>query len=175
MDRKMYLETSRMVIRNFTPEDALDLYEILGDDETMENCEPPYSFQKTKDFLESFCINRNGALAAIHKESNKVIGYILFNECSSGIYEIGWFFNRNFWRHGFAYESCKALIDYAFEELSAHKIFAETTDTVKSAGLMQKLGMQFESIQSSPADNMHDNGTDLYFYGLLKDDWKARL
>lgn len=43
----MYPETQRMIIRNFTTEDAKDLYEILGDDKTMEYCEPAYCFEKT--------------------------------------------------------------------------------------------------------------------------------
>lgn len=110
----MYIETPRMIIRDFTPEDAADLHEIFGDDETMENCEPAYDFEKTKEFLTSFCIGRKGAVAAVHKESNKVIGYILFNEADEGVFEMGWFYNRSFWRQGYAYESCKAMIDYAF-------------------------------------------------------------
>ena len=76
----MYIETSRMIIRDFTLEDATDLHDIFGDDETMENCEPAYDFEKTKEFLTSFCIGRKGAVAAVHKESGKMMGYILFNE-----------------------------------------------------------------------------------------------
>lgn len=110
----MYIETPRMIVRDFTLEDAADLQEILGDDETMKYCEPAYDFEKTEKFLTSFCIGRKGAVAAVHKESGKMIGYILFNEIDEGIYELGWFFNRSFWRQGYAYESCKAVIDYAF-------------------------------------------------------------
>ena len=110
----MYIETTRMIIREFTPEDAVALHDILGDDETMANCEPAYDFEKTKDFLTSFCIGRKGAVAAIHKESGKLIGYILFNELNEGVYEMGWIYNRSFWRQGYAYESCKAVIGYAF-------------------------------------------------------------
>ena len=33
----MYIETERMVIRDFLQSDAADLHEILGDDETMEH------------------------------------------------------------------------------------------------------------------------------------------
>ena len=44
----MHIETPRMLIRNFIPEDANDLYEILGDAETMEYSEPPYDMDKTK-------------------------------------------------------------------------------------------------------------------------------
>ena len=58
---KMYIETPRMIIRDFTPEDAADLHEIFGDDETMENCELAYDFDKTEKFLISFCIERKGA------------------------------------------------------------------------------------------------------------------
>ena len=72
----MHIETPRMLIRNFIPEDANDLYEILGDAETMEYSEPPYDWDKTKQFLASFCIARGRAVAAVHKESGKVIGYI---------------------------------------------------------------------------------------------------
>jgi len=33
----MYIETERLLIRDFMLEDAADLHEILGDDETMEH------------------------------------------------------------------------------------------------------------------------------------------
>lgn len=168
----MNIETPRMIIRDFTPEDAADLHEIFGDEETMKNCEPAYDFEKTKGFLTSFCIGRKGAVAAVHKESNKVIGYILFNEADEGVYEMGWIYNRSFWRQGYAYESCKAVIDYAFTEKKAHKVFAEAIDTMKSVSLMQKLGMQLEGIQRSQTKDNHGNWADLYFYGLLEDDWR---
>lgn len=168
----MYIETTRMIIREFTPEDAADLHDIFGDEKTMENCEPAYDFEKTKDFLASFCIGRKGAAAAVHKESGKVIGYILFHESCEGVYEMGWFYNRSFWGQGYAYESCRAVIDYAFNKLNAHKVFAEGIDTVKSVGLMEKLGMRLEGIQKSQAKDNQNNWADLYFYGLLEDDWR---
>lgn len=170
----MNIETLQMIIRDFTPEDATDLYEILGDEETMENLEPAYSVEKTKEFILSFCIGRHGAAAAVQKESNKLIGYILFNEIEEGIYEMGWIFNRSFWRQGYAYESCKAVIDYAFSELGVHKVFAETIDGVKSVRFMQKLGMRPEGIQRSQTKNLHGDWSDLYLYGLLEDEWRKQ-
>ncbi len=166
------IETERLVIRHFTSDDVHDLYDILGDAETMKKCEPAYDVEKTKDFLHSFCIGRNGAVAAVHKQSQKVIGYILFNEIDPSVYEIGWFFNRNYWRQGYAYEACKAVIDYAFRELNVHKVFAETIDSIKSVGLMQKLGMKLERTQRSQIKDNDGNRADLYLYGLLAEDWK---
>ena len=168
----MYIETQRMIVRDFIPEDAADLYEILGDTETMENCEPAYDFEKTKEFLTSFCIGQRGAVAAVHKESSKMVGYILFNELEMGVFEMGWVFNRSFWRQGLAWESCRAVIDYAFAERKAHKVFAETIDAVKSIGLMQKLGMNLEGIQRSQTRDNHGAWADLNFYGLLEADWR---
>lgn len=169
----MNIETPRMVIRGFLPEDAPGLFDIFGDDETMANCEPVYDFQKTSAFLASFCIEKNGAVAAVQRNTEKLIGYILFNELDPGVFEMGWIFHRNFWRQGYAYEACSAVIDYAFAKGMAHKIFAETIDPVKSAGLMQKLGMQLEGIQRKQVQDNEGNWADLYFYGLLYADWKT--
>ena len=66
------------------------------------------------------------------------------------------------------------MIDYAFGELKAHKIFAEAIDAVKSVGLMQKLGMQLEGIQRSQIKDNHGNWVDIYLYGLLADDWRKQ-
>ena len=67
----MNIETARMVIRDFTINDINDMQDILGDAETMKNCEPAYTIEKTADFLQKFCIEKGGAVAAVHKETPK--------------------------------------------------------------------------------------------------------
>ena len=166
----MYIETGRMVIRDFIMDDLSDMHAILGDDETMKNCEPAYTLENTAEFLRKFCIEKRGSAAAVHRETGRVIGYILFNECLEEVYEIGWFFNRNFWRKGFAFEACKAVIDYAFDKMNVHKIFAETIDGLVSVGLMKKLGMKPEGIQRSQTKDTSGNWADLYLYGILAED-----
>lgn len=167
----MFIETERMIIRDFVPEDAADLQEIFGDAETMKNCEPPYDFAKTEAFLREFCIGRHGAAAAVLKENRKVIGYILFKETEPCVYEIGWIFNRQYWRKGFACESCRAVMGYGFSERGAHKIYAEAIDGVKSVGLMKKLGMRLEGIQREHTDDNFGHWVDLYLYGILENEW----
>lgn len=168
----MYIETKRLIIRDFTAEDASDLHEILGDEETMENMEPAYTFEKTRNFLETFCIGRKGAIGAVCKNNGKLIGYILFHEADEDVYEIGWIFNKAYWHQGYAYEACAKVIDYAFSQRKAHKVFAETIDGVKSVGLMKKLGMQPEGIQRSHTKDNQGSWRDFYLYGLLREDWK---
>ena len=166
----MYIETDRMVIRDFTMDDLNDLHDIFGDNETMKNCEPAYTVEKTADFLQKFCIEKRGAVAAVHKDTSKIIGYILFKEYDEEVYEIGWIFNKDYWRQGYAFESCKAVIDYAFDSMNIHKIFAEAIDGIKSVGLMKKLGMRSEGIQRSQTKDNVGNWADLYFYGILAED-----
>ena len=166
----MYVETDRMVIRDFKMDDLNDMHDIFGDAETMKNCEPAYSIEKTADFLQKFCIDKNGAVAAVHKEANKVIGYILFKEYDEEVYEIGWIFNKDYWRQGYAFESCKAVMDYAFHNMNVHTVFAEAIDGIKSVGLMKKLGMKLEGIQRSQAKDNFGNWADLYLYGILAED-----
>lgn len=165
------LETSRLLLRPFCQEDAADLHAILGDEETMRFSEPPYTLAQTEAFLTSFCIRRRGAVAAVHRESGKLIGYMLFNSISADVYEMGWFFNRRIWGQGYAYEACKALIHHAFTRLNAHKIIAETIDPVNSVRLMKKLGMREEGIQRQQLRDNAGHWADLHLYGLLAEDW----
>ena len=113
----MNLETERLIIRDFKLSDIDDLYEIFSDDEVMEYIEPVYDRNKTLNFLKEFCIEHKGAFACVNKENEKVIGYIIFNEYEDKVYELGWIFNKEYWGKGYAYESCDAVIKYAFSEM----------------------------------------------------------
>ena len=166
----MLIETGRLIVREFSPDDGNDLHEILGDAETMKYCEPAYCFDQTQKFLEEFCIGRKGALAVVLKDSKKVIGYILFKPWDGSVYEIGWIFHKNYWRQGYAYEACSALIDCGFQEWNIHKVVAETIDGQKSVWLMEKLGMKREGVQRSQTKDSDGNWADLYLYGLLRED-----
>ncbi|NLC40708.1 MAG: GNAT family N-acetyltransferase, partial [Clostridiaceae bacterium] len=135
---------------------------------------PPYDERMTRKFLEGFCIKEKRALAVIHKEDRKLIGYALFSDrLEADVYEIGWIFNKDYWRKGLAYEAMNALIEYAFTELGAHKVFAEAIDDVKSVGLMKKLGMSHEGTQKQQMRDQDGQWRDLHFYGLLGDERRS--
>lgn len=167
----MLLETERLRIRRFEKYDAEDLYEILGDSETMKYLEPPYTLEKTRKFLHSFCMERQGAAAAECKVTGKMIGYILFSAVGENEYEIGWIFNRSFWRKGYAGEACEAVIRYAFSQKNAHRIFAETIDADKSVGLMKKLGMKPEKVEKNGAKDRSGKRVDLYVYSITGEEY----
>ena len=170
----MYLKTERLIIRDFLPDDISDLQEIFGDPETMQFCEAPYDLARTTSFLQEFCIRRRGAVGVALRNSGKLIGYILLHSLEADVYEIGWWINRQFWRHGYAYEACCAVINHTFLQLHAHKIFAETVDNIGSTALMKKLGMQQEGIQRLQTRDLKGKWCDLHLYGILADEWTSR-
>jgi RimJ/RimL family protein N-acetyltransferase len=170
----MHLETNRMTLRNFTLEDLNDLHEIFSDPVVMENIEPPYDLEKSKNFLNSFCIERKppGGFAATLKETGKVIGYVLFKSVDyPEVYEMGWIFNKDYWRKGYAFEICARLIQHGFEDMKLHRIFAEATDADKSVPLMKRLGMQQEGVQRKACKHYKRGWCDLYWYAILAEDY----
>lgn len=166
------METERLTIRPFEPTDAPALQAILGDAETMAFVEPPYDLVRTEAFLRDFCIGRQGAKAAVLRETGQVIGYLLFKPLEPGVYEMGWIFHRAYWRRGYAHEACRELVRYAFESLGAHKVTAETIDPVRSAGLMRKLGMRLEGVQRLHTHDNDGQWRDLHLYGLLREEYE---
>lgn len=168
----MRIETGRMLIRPFQADDLDDLQEILGDPEVMAQAEPAYDAEKTRAFLMDFCVARQGAVAVCLKDSGKVIGYALCaDRHEKDVYELGWLFNRAYWRQGLAYESMSALIAYLFTEANAHKVFAEAVDEIKSVPLMKKPGLKHEGTQKKHARDNTGAWRDLHFYGLLQEDY----
>ena len=165
----MFIRTQRLIIRDYSPADWQDLHEIFSDPAVMKECEPPYNEEQTREALDYF-IKKSIAFAVVLADSGKVIGHALFSQLpppeETGIYEIGWIYNRSYWRLGYACEASRALIDYGFRELKLHKITAETIDPVKSAGLMRKLGMSHEGTFHGHTKDLDGNWVDLYWYGI---------
>ncbi len=164
------LETQRLLIRNYLPEDADGFHAIFSDPEVMRACEPPYDRAASEKWLRYF-IRNPIAFAVVEKESGTVIGHALFKQLpgdADGIWEIGWIYNQAFWRRGYAYEAARALMDYGFSALGLHKVCAETIDPVKSVSLMEKLGMTREGVfRQHTKHPVSDAWVDLYWYAAL--------
>ena len=165
------LETERLMLRPWREEDLEDFYRyasVPGVGE-MAGWDHHENREKSAAILKLF-MDEKKTLALEEKATGRVIGYILFHELDEGVYEMGWFFNRTCWGNGYALEACKAVVDHAFNQQNAHKIFAETIDGGRSVGLMKKLGMKPEGIQRSQVKDRSGTWADLYLYGLLAED-----
>jgi ribosomal-protein-alanine N-acetyltransferase len=139
------IETERLIIREHLPSDWTDLYEYLSLPETYI-FEPgePISIDQAKQLSIEKSKERS-FLPVILKSIQKMIGHLYFNQIDPKeflTWEIGYIFNPKFHNHGFATEAVKAIIQYGFEQLHAHKIVAHCNPkNIPSYRVLEKAGM----------------------------------
>ena len=141
----MIAETERLILRRYKKEDVQDLFEYLSDEEVVKY-EPykPQTFDETKENLE-WRIGTDEMIAVELKNTYKMIGNVYMGRRDFEALEIGYVFNRNYWGHGYAAESCKALISQAFHD-GVHRVYAECDpDNQSSCKLLEALGFQREA------------------------------
>ena len=138
-------ETDRLILRRYKKEDLEDLFEYLSDIEVVEY--EPYkslTLSETEENLE-WRIGTDEMIAVELKETHKMIGNVYMGNREFDAKEIGYVFNRKYWGHGYAAESCKALIEQAFSN-GVHRIYAECDPCNKrSWKLLEALGFQREA------------------------------
>ncbi len=86
-------------------------------------------------------------LAIILKSNQKRIGgcCIVISDVGNKQGWIGYCLNKNFWQQGYVTEAAVKLLEFGFEKLKLHRIFA-TCDTknIGSARVLEKIGMRRE-------------------------------
>lgn len=144
-NKTIIAETKRLILRRYRTEDVQDLFEYLSDEEVVKY-EPykPLSFDEAKKNLE-WRIGTGEMIAVELKSSHKMIGNVYLGRRDFEALEIGYVFNRNYWRQGYAAESCEVLIQRAFSN-GIHRIYAECDPDNKSSWkLLEALGFQREA------------------------------
>ena len=144
-NKTIIAETKRLILRRYRTEDVQDLFEYLSDEEVVKY-EPykPLSFDEAKKSLE-WRIGTGEMIAVELKSSHKMIGNVYLGRRDFEALEIGYVFNRNYWRQGYAAESCEVLIQRAFSN-GIHRIYAECDPDNKSSWkLLEALGFQREA------------------------------
>jgi ribosomal-protein-serine acetyltransferase len=70
-------------------------------------------------------------------------------------------------------KSCRALIDYAFNELNLNRVEIRCgVGNIKSRKIPEKLGFREEGTIRE-AEWLHDRFIDLVIYGMLSSEWKG--
>ncbi len=147
------LETKRCLIRETTPDDVDDFYRIYSDPaitEFMEALYPEVEQEKeyVREYIEKFyTFYEFGVWTVVEKESGTVIGRAGFS-CREGYEdpELGFIIGVPWQRHGYAWEVCRAIMDYGWEVLGFERVQAIVeTENEASLTLCDKLG--FEAVQ----------------------------
>lgn len=175
MENRIIAETERLILRRYRKEDLQDLFEYLSDAEVVKY-EPykPMTPAETEENLE-WRVETEEMIAVELKESRKMIGNVYMGKREFDALEMGYVFNRHYWGHGYAAESCRALMRQAFSE-GIHRIFAECDpNNPRSWKLLETLGFQREAhLRKNVYFWKDENGKpiwkDTYVYAMLNAD-----
>lgn len=147
--------TERLIIKELCESDIPFLYSILEKPETKKYQSyllPSFDsfFEVQKSYINNIYNFYGYGLWGVYlKENNKLIGRCgIQNQlvCDKDEIELSYELDPNYYSLGYGYESCKAIIEYAFNELSITRIIARIhCDNTPSIDLAIKLGMKQES------------------------------
>ncbi|MGB4587786.1 MAG: GNAT family N-acetyltransferase [Clostridiaceae bacterium] len=173
--------TKRLILRNFTPEDAKDLQEIIISKETSKYAiydnEFPTSLEEVKKVNHRFSLG-DKFLAVWEPIDQKVIGFICLNGDSEDMLDLGFCFNALYHGKGYATEASSAVIDYAFNTLLVEHLESGTANLNDPARrLLEKLRFTKQNEETLSFRKTPD-GKPIEFIGsnylLEKDEWFKR-
>lgn len=123
------LETSRLILREFTPEDVDALALVLSDPEAMRFYPSPLDSAGVEQWiarnLERYVKDGHGLWAMVLKSNGEMIGDCgLTLQEVDGVseVEIGYHVRRDLWGQGLATEAARACRDFGFAHLSVDRI-----------------------------------------------------
>jgi ribosomal-protein-alanine N-acetyltransferase len=123
---RIVLKTSRLILREFVPQDADALALVISDPETMRYYPSPFDRTGVEEWIarniRRYQANRHGLWALELKSTGEMIGdcgITLQHVDGEQLLEIGYHLRRDMWGHGFATEAARACRDFGFTEFRA--------------------------------------------------------
>ena len=150
------LETSRLTLRPFAPGDLEAMNAMRADAEVARYLyEEPLSEAEARDLLSRKIAGTSWAaegdwlsVAVVERASGTTVGDLAFHWASERdrTAEIGFILDPRQQGKGFATESARALIDWAFTSAGFHRVIGRTeARNTASARVLEKLGMRLEA------------------------------
>ncbi len=175
------LETERLRLRCFRPEDLEALHEFSSDPEVTRFMiwGPNRDLAETKQFIDAaiqgFEHGPNHDFAVESKADGRIIGSLGI-EVVSKIHreaEVGYCFRKQEWGKGYATEAARRALEFGFNELGLHRFFATCRPVNRSsARVLQKLGMKQEGFLRKHRFAKGEWQDSLYF-AILEQEWRG--
>ncbi len=147
---RIILETTRLKLREITPDDAQIAYELNLDPEVVQYTgDVPFaSVEDARKFLSNYDHYRKygfGRWAVISKADGDFLGWCgLKYTPEQDEHDIGYRFFKRHWNKGFATESSVACINYGFRELKLKTIVGRAMHAnAASIKVLQKSGLKY--------------------------------
>ena len=185
-----FVETNRLVLRQFTADGANLLIELDSDPEVMRHLTggepdlPPAVVreQVIPNVLATYerWNGRFGLFAAYEKDSGDFIGWFQLRPERKGPpdeVELGYRLRRDAWGKGYATEGARALLSKGFSELGLQVVWGETMAVnLASQKVMEKVGMSVAEEIPTPDDMRRVVGAERggFRYEITKEQWDRR-
>ena len=148
----MHIETDRLILREWMPEDLPAFARINADPLIMEYFPRTLSEVQTKKlvkrFTEHFKAHNFGFYAAETKDTQDFIGFCGIGHVSDKMpfaptVEIAWRLDYAYWGKGYGTEAARAVLNHAFTDLDLKEIVAYSVeDNTRALHMMGKLGLK---------------------------------
>lgn len=184
------LETKRLILRQWQPEDFAVFAQMNADSDIMQYF-PKILSKQTSDIIANKCqqlIGDNGwgfwavSLKGDSAKNDEFIGMVGLNEIhvdmpfAPGV-EIAWRLHKDYWRHGYALEAARESLRFAFEVLALDEVVAFTAVINEpSQKLMQRLGMSnsYQDFYHPMLDSKHPLAKHV-LYKISQKDWRQSI
>jgi [ribosomal protein S5]-alanine N-acetyltransferase len=153
---KFNIETTRLILRDFSYDDIDDFFEMDSDPEVHKYLgqKPIQSKEETIksiEFVQQQYINNNiGRWTIRDKKTNAYIGWAGLKFITSPIngyknfYDIGYRLSKKQWGKGFATEAAKAALEYGFDVMRLTEIHGTAhVENIASQTILQKIGLEY--------------------------------
>jgi [ribosomal protein S5]-alanine N-acetyltransferase len=169
------LRGQRLTLRQLERDDASALFEILSDREVMRfwSSGPHTDVDETRRYIawNADCDAEHICWAITH-DGTTALGWVILIPRRTRNYEIGYILGRSYWGQGYVYEAASLALDFAFSNLSARRISADTDpENNASIRVLQKLGFQREGFLREEWET-HIGIRDSAIFGLLRREWQ---
>lgn len=174
------METPRLVLRNFQPEDGAGLFAYLNN--PVASCFLSLKLA-TLDDARAEASKRSGSdeyIAVCTRDTETLIGD-LFATPEDDTYSVGWNFNPQYGGAGFATEAAIALFRFLFMIKDARRLYAYVEDyNISSQRLCERMGMRHEGIfKEFVSFKKRDDGSPIYEntmqYAILRWEWETAV
>ncbi len=178
------IDTDRLRLRRFTPDDLEALTEIFARPEVWRYpLDRGLTRDETAAFLERQMAHWEacsfGLWLAVPHETGRVIGYVglsvpMFLPEILPAVEVGWRFDPSWWGQGLATEAALAALREGFETLELEEITSiPQAENARSGRVCERLGMRLSRDVAIPANDTRGELTG-QLYVMTRAEWDAR-
>lgn len=152
---KAKIETERLILRNFTMDDATSMYETYCTKEIVTRYltwYPHKSLQQTVNYLKNVIIPNIDKpnlidFAITLQNDDQVIGNISTVSTIGEEVEVGYVLDNAYWNQGYMSEALEAMIDFLFTNTKVERITAcHRLENLVSGRVMRKCDMRYTGI-----------------------------